>query len=670
MAFSFTGYCLVMQTEARPPRLWRAFIIALVVCLVLALIAAVGLRLALPSERLAGMLGEWVERSTGRLFRINGDLSIHLLPTLAVVAHDVTLSNAEWGSRSDMLKIRRVAFGIALRPLLEGQVRVLEAELGGVEVLLEEDGGGRSNWQFGGDAVTGDEPAATMPSFGLERLLLSDAKIILSRRGKAGEDEIAVTRLELLSSLDQLKFSGAFAHAGRQWQIEGQTAPWASLFGGATALPLDLHLSTAGGKFAAKGSLGLGAQAGAFRGEVSVWVSERAALGVFVADHVPLPMPFEAAATVVRDGDQLSADPLRITMAGQHLQGRLAMRGSGSAAGIDGELRSPSIDVAKWLTTPQAPSPAGGGGTAVFTDRALPFALLPDIPLRLGFRIEQLQLPGLPALATVQGQMISGPARFALDSLRFKLADGVFAVRLGIDKPREAVPLTTLSVEAEGLSVEATDALFGPGGRFRGGQAGISANLRMQGATPRKMAASASGKLRISARNVPLTGKAANMQRNLLMTLFQTFLPQWQLQKGVTIQCAVLHLPLVRGVARINRSIALETEDMAISASGEVNLVNETLQLVFQPQVKKGIGLSQASLSQLVMLKGPLFAPAVGIDAIGTANQAATLGVAVATGGMSLLARRMLSERGNSEACRTAMATSGGGEGRQPGRRP
>jgi hypothetical protein len=107
----------------------------------------------------------------------------------------------------------------------------------------------------------------------------------------------------------------------------------------------------------------------------------------------------------------------------------------------------------------------------------------------------------------------------------------------------------------------------------------------------------------------------------------------------------------------IDRSIAMETRHVAVSASGELNLVGQTVSLRFRPIVKKGVGLSTANLAQLVKVEGPLHNPHVDVDLTGTTRQAASTGVAVATGGLSILAHRLLRSPEDTQACRRAAAT-------------
>jgi hypothetical protein len=91
--------------------------------------------------------------------------------------------------------------------------------------------------------------------------------------------------------------------------------------------------------------------------------------------------------------------------------------------------------------------------------------------------------------------------------------------------------------------------------------------------------------------------------------------------------------------------------------------------LSFHPAVKKGLGLNPASLAKLVTLQGPLHDPHVGIDMAGTAREAATIGAAVATAGLTLLGSRLIASSDDTQVCRRAAAGSASASGAAPPRK-
>ena len=140
--------------------------------------------IAFPPDRLALLLSQQVKAATGRDFKVGGQLSIHLLPTISVHANDIVLGNVEWGSRPEMVRMRHAAFEAATSALLHGQLKILRVDIEGVDALLQSDDSGRSNWQFKPQA---DSPLRTSengwpsgnqtPRIELSRLVASDVHV-------------------------------------------------------------------------------------------------------------------------------------------------------------------------------------------------------------------------------------------------------------------------------------------------------------------------------------------------------------------------------------------------------------------------------------------------------------------------------------------------------------
>jgi hypothetical protein len=143
---------------------------------------------------------------------------------------------------------------------------------------------------------------------------------------------------------------------------------------------------------------------------------------------------------------------------------------------------------------------------------------------------------------------------------------------------------------------------------------------------------------------------------DVLRKVLQALTLQPDLKLSSHIDCAVLRLPLKTGVAAIDRSIALETGQLAVSAKGQVRFDDETLTLAFTPTPKQGLNINPLNLARLVVLKGPWQDPQVQLDAQGVVGMAAMLGLAGATGGASLIAQQLLQGKGETDACRVAMS--------------
>jgi uncharacterized protein involved in outer membrane biogenesis len=633
---------------------------------VLAGVVYVALVKAYPPQRLSALLSQEVSSATGRSFAIKGDLSIRLLPSLAVVAHGMTLGNAAWGTQPDMLSLRRAAFVVELRPLLEGRVRILSIDIEGARLLLETRADGRGNWLFDTAAVKpggAASPAADSPRVALDGLVVTDG-ILTYRDGSTGATRaLAVQSLAVAAQGDLSRLEAAVSLNGQALQVKGQAGRFDLLASARAPWPFDFQINTDGATLAAKGQVGPAAQGGSTRAELALRITAPAALAALGEQARAIPLPIEARATLQRAGADLRIEPIDLSVAGQALQARVAVLGAGEPR-IEAQVSAATLDVGRWLgraAAPTKPTRAGSGPKPpLFGDTPLPWPTLPGLPISLGLRVERLLLPGLPPLSAVAVTLTSEPGRLKVTPASFGMAQGQVGLGLDLALPTGGVPRAVLSVQASGVSVPELEAVAGSSRLSRGGHADLSTQLTLTGQTPRKLAASAQGDILLKLRDTALVSGTSALQANVLTGLLKALLPGIAADQPLPIHCAVVRLPLRNGRALIDRSVALETDRLSVAASGELNLAAQTLALSFRTATKKGLGMNAAHLAQMVSLGGPLQDPQVGVDLTGSARQLATLGLAGATGGLSLLATRMLGNAGTA-ACQAALAGSEAG---------
>ena len=638
-------------------RSWRIALIALGAVVLLLAGTYAALMVAFPPARLSALLADQVRSATGREFRIGGALSFRLLPTIAVVAEDVALGNAPWGSRKDMANVRRAAFEVAVSPLLHGELHVLSVDVDGADVLLETDERGRANWIVAPSGEPARErPAgdASAPPVRLDRLALSDSRIAFRVGLTKVTHAVDIEALQIVSRGEQATVSARLA--GRHaWRLDGKTGRYEALVQGQADWPFDVQLAGDGARLAAVGSLDGG---GTLRAKVSARVDRVAALEPLFGDLSALPLPIEGSATLTRSAEAVSADGVRVSVAGQPLAGRMTVRTRPSGPRVEMDVSAATIDLARWGIKP-APASAPAATTPPFADTPLPALVLPQTPVQASVQIDQLIAPGMPRLSSVKARVSTEPGRLLVDPLSFTLAGGPVQARLEIGA-RGGEPLRVkLRGQASALSLEALDAMRGGGGHVRGGRVDVRAELEATGRTPRAVASTLNGTALLTLADAALPGGAAMMERNVLAALLQALLPKQETEKSLHIECAVVGLPLRNGVARIDRSIALETDKIAMAASGELNLAAQTVTLTFEPIAKKGLGLDSSNLAKLVVLQGPLQDPQIGIDVKGTAREAASLGAAVATGGLTLVGKRLLTKPEDVQVCKRAIQGTG-----------
>jgi hypothetical protein len=231
-------------------------------------------------------------------------------------------------------------------------------------------------------------------------------------------------------------------------------------------------------------------------------------------------------------------------------------------------------------------------------------------------------------------------ARLDVPSLEASAFGGSALVALHIDGTREQQPAIRLRLDAKGLDLAALLAATGNPREVRGGKTDVALDLALHGLSPRQWASGATGSATAFVGPATLVNTKAGPE-TAFNKLADTVNPFRTIDATTDLQCGVIRLPLADGVARVDRSIAMETKKLGVSASGTLDFRSETLDLSFRPRLRQGVAVKLVDLASLVRLQGPFAAPTVGVDAIGSAQAAARIGAAYLTGGLSVLGESM-----------------------------
>jgi hypothetical protein len=118
------------------------------------------------------------------------------------------------------------------------------------------------------------------------------------------------------------------------------------------------------------------------------------------------------------------------------------------------------------------------------------------------------------------------------------------------------------------------------------------------------------------------------------------------------VNCGVVDVDIVNGLATLQQ-VAWQTDQLTVLGSGTIDLNSERLRLNIRTQPREGLGIPSLAgvINPFVRLAGTLADPSLEID---PASSVTSTGVAVATGGLSILARGVWDRlRGGADLCRS-----------------
>jgi len=118
------------------------------------------------------------------------------------------------------------------------------------------------------------------------------------------------------------------------------------------------------------------------------------------------------------------------------------------------------------------------------------------------------------------------------------------------------------------------------------------------------------------------------------------------------IECGVIHFPVTNGKAVASQGIAIKTDTVTVLGGGVINFDREMVELIIRPKARKGIGFSAGTVANIAKFSGPFEDIKVALDKSALVQSTAAIGLAVVSGGWSLLVQGLLDRNiANSSVC-------------------
>jgi len=195
--------------------------------------------------------------------------------------------------------------------------------------------------------------------------------------------------------------------------------------------------------------------------------------------------------------------------------------------------------------------------------------------------------------------------------------------------------------------------LFGDSEIIRGGQIEIDVGLAGGGTSIAEFMSNAYGKIQLELLNSSL--KNQNLEL-FGADLFSSVLNMIDLNQRkleyLPIECGVIHFPVVNGDAVASQGIAIKTDRVTVLGGGVIDFNQETMELIIRPKARKGLGFSAGTLANVAKIAGPFENPRMILNKSALVQTTAAIGIAVASGGWSLLAQGLLDRNvANSDVC-------------------
>ena len=214
-------------------------VVALVATLAAVAVAAHILISRQDHELIKRQLASRVRASTGFELQINGpfELPYSLLPT--VVLEDIVLKNPDFNGDKNLLEAEELRIKFAVMPLIRGEILVYESSMSSVDLNLEVNEDGRSNWISGETGATVGLPAQfAVHEVDSDNIRLSYRNL---QTGVAFDGRIDELNLRAPIFSDQIRIELLAELAGTPIETSGSLGSTEDILSG-SAFPIDLDI--------------------------------------------------------------------------------------------------------------------------------------------------------------------------------------------------------------------------------------------------------------------------------------------------------------------------------------------------------------------------------------------------------------------------------------------
>ncbi|MEJ8476355.1 AsmA family protein [Roseibium algae] len=350
----------------------------------------------LPKEAIKRQVIAQVEKTVGWRLRLDGAVSLSLIPGFSLIAEQVGLSGEAGADGIEFAKAKKIEFGLGLAGLFGGEIRVTGIELVEPEIFLEIGPSGQTSWaprrdltpaEQAAEILSGELTAPTEPQpaaqndqeepsdvaylkrIGIDRLEIVKGRVVYHDKGSEQRHEISELNLTLKAPdlTGEVGLESNFIWQEKPVAVSGSlTNPLGFVAG--EQVPMDVLVGIN------ESSLGVTGQAGLEPLRLNVAVSGSGpslndVAGLFGSPLASDPGAFSVFANVAGDETSVSMSDLSASVGSLGLDGQVDANLRGAVPEVSGRLvlRESSLEDLLKLAGQSFPASGSLGGDVSFS---------------------------------------------------------------------------------------------------------------------------------------------------------------------------------------------------------------------------------------------------------------------------------------------------------------
>jgi AsmA family protein len=612
-------------------RFWK--IISLIAAALVLLVAIAGAALWFGgSPAVAWAIEHPVSGMLGRQIRV-GSLTMSWGNPSHIVAENVEVANASWGSAPRMFTAKRVEVELFMRSLIWGPAHIPHIVLDGAQLLLETSKDGAKNWDFGLSAAA---PKKRQQFPDIRHVEVKDSALAFHNGKTGAKSDLAIAALDLKepAPAQPLDIAARGRFQNMPVRLEGRVGGLGTLRDTSKPYPVKLGGVLDQLKLDVDGTL---AEPLDFNG-----LDLRLALGgaklaeVVERLGVPLPpLPDVRGTAVLKGGEEKwTLQAISLKAGRSDLEGGIDIDTSGTVPQFKANLTASEIDLADFKglygekpANSSAPPPPGARDASgrVLPNTAIAVHKLPGVNAELSFAGHRVLAPGGLPIERIDLGLALKNGELTMNPLRFVTAQGDVALSFHFTPFTENSP-PKMHAEVDVRHIDLHRLLDRPTMpqmlRQTAGTVGGFVKIDTTGVSTREFLGHMDGDAGLFMENGQLSQLLEQLAPIDVLGALGVYIRG---DKPTKINCLVSRLGIKAGVATAT-TFLIDTDQDVITASGNLNFADETIVLDMKPYNKS---VTAVSLRTPVDVRGTFAKPEYHLE---TGNLIARLGAAIGLG--------------------------------------
>ncbi|PWC87243.1 membrane biogenesis protein [Azospirillum sp. TSH100] len=562
-----------------------------------------------------GFVARRASAALNREVAIDGDLRVHLGSPIRIHLEGLRVANAEWAQDRTMAEVQALDATLRLWPLLRGDWELPELKVQGPKLILEKNGKGEANWNFGPPNAEKEvaKQAAVPDNRGdipvIERLLIADGR--LHYRDPTSDIDIdnSINTATGGNDSDTVQLKGKGSFAGKPFTLAVEGGSLLHLRDDPKPYPLKIDAAVGKTKGHIEGSVGEPVKMEGVDLSVALSGDDMAEIFPIVGIPTPKTRPYAISGHLGREGKVWTFRGMNGKVGESDLSGDVLVDTGGDRPMVKADLTSnrlAALDLAGLIgASPRGSDdyPTRGNGR-VIPATPIPVEKLRNTDMDVRLRGKRVEAPFAP-LEGLEMQVKLANGDLHVDPLTLGIGGGRIAGTVQLDgKGKVPAMRTNLDIRAMKLSAFFSDTSFA--GQIGGTVAG-RIQLAGTGRTVADLLATSDGKIGVAVDGGRVTSLAVKgLKTNILETLGVVISGS----KPMPFNCLVGNMAVQNGIAQVE-ALVLDTPETLVTGKGRISLRNEALDLRIVGDSKS----PQVFATHVpVLVGGTLGNPDIGVD--------------------------------------------------------